>query len=115
MGVGAIGKVIQALNLSDEELWFTFTDGTQMKIFDNGRKCCERRYMHTDDDLLPHAGAILQGVSVRNAQKVETNGLFVEVQFLVVTTSRGQFTVANYNEHNGYYGGFMIVAHCMYS
>ena len=32
-----------------------------------------------------------------------------EVQFLLVNTSIGTFTVASHNEHNGYYGGFDIV------
>ena len=33
-----------------------------------------------------------------------------DCQFLIITTSKGQFTVANYNEHNGYYGGFALIA-----
>lgn len=35
-----------------------------------------------------------------------------ESQFLIITTDMGAFTIVNYNEHNGYYGGFSIVARC---
>jgi hypothetical protein len=31
-----------------------------------------------------------------------------EVAFLEVTTDRGVFQMKNHNEHNGYYGGFLI-------
>ena len=33
-----------------------------------------------------------------------------EVQFLEIKTDRGVLTMANHNEHNGWYGGFWIVA-----
>lgn len=33
-----------------------------------------------------------------------------ESQFLMIRTSLGVFTVVNYNEHNGYYGGFALRA-----
>jgi hypothetical protein len=32
-----------------------------------------------------------------------------EVQFLIVDTDRGSFTCETHNEHNGYYGGFLVV------
>lgn len=37
-----------------------------------------------------------------------TNNTEEESQFLVITTTKGQFTVVNYVEHNGFYGGFDI-------
>jgi hypothetical protein len=33
-----------------------------------------------------------------------------ETQFLIVDTTKGSFTIVNHNEHNGYYGGFGLVA-----
>ena len=33
-----------------------------------------------------------------------------EIQFLDVKTDKGIFQMANNNEHNGYYGGFLIEA-----
>jgi hypothetical protein len=44
-------------------------------------------------------------------EATEPNGDDVhEVQFLVVTTSKGAITVATHVVHNGYYGGFSIDA-----
>ena len=106
-----IDKKIADLEISEEELIFTFTDGTRMKMFDDGQSCCETRYMHTDDDLKYFVGAQLWNAEVREgpAKQVEC-GEEEETQFLVITTSKGQFTVVNYNIHNGYYGGFDIKA-----
>ena len=33
-----------------------------------------------------------------------------EVQFLDVKTDKGVFQMSSHNEHNGYYGGFWIIA-----
>jgi len=32
-----------------------------------------------------------------------------EVQFVLITTSLGVFTMATHNIHNGYYSGFSVV------
>ena len=55
-----VGKVITALTIAEDRLLFTFEDGIKMKLFDNGQSCCERRYMHTDDDIQDFVGAVLQ-------------------------------------------------------
>lgn len=108
---GAIGKEIAALGIQDYALVFTFTDGTGLKLFDNGQSCCEHRYMHTDDALDDFVGATLLDAEVRDGgEEPAEYGDVKESQFLVITTSIGQFTVVNYNEHNGYYGGFAIAA-----
>ena len=51
-------------------------------------------------------------IELRDAPNVEDDeyGNVHEVQFLVVTTSKGAFTIETHNEHNGYYGGFFIEA-----
>ena len=107
----ASGKEIAALDIDEKRLLFTFADGTAMKLYDDGQSCCERRYMHTDDQLEDFVGAQFREAEVRNGptESIEY-GDPKESQFLVVTTSVGQFTVVNYNEHNGYYGGFAIRA-----
>ena len=108
---GAIGKEIAALGIQDNALVFTFTDGTGLKLFDDGQSCCEYRYMHTDDALDDFVGATLLDAEVRDGgEEPAEYGDVKESQFLVITTSIGQFTVVNYNEHNGYYGGFAIAA-----
>ena len=113
--VGAIlnskNKQIASIGIYDETLLFVFDDNTTLTIFDDGQSCCEHRYMHTDDKLDDFIGATFQGAEVRDGP---TEGIeyepMKESQFLIITTSKGQFTVVNYNEHNGYYGGFSIVA-----
>ncbi len=107
-----IGKKIANLEINEEDLIFTFTDGTKMRMFDDGQSCCETRYMHTDDDLKYFVGAQLWNAEVREGPTEEQGeyGEEEETQFLVITTSKGQFTVVNYNIHNGYYGGFDIKA-----
>lgn len=107
----AVGKTIQALTLGeDEALHFTFTDGSQMKLFDDGQSCCESRYMRTDDELKDYIGAQLTGAEIKEAPSIPCDGDEHEVQFLEVQTSKGVFTMSSHNEHNGYYGGFSIRA-----
>jgi len=106
----AIGKTITALHLgNDNALHFEFEDCYKMKLFDDGQSCCESRYMTTDDNLAYFVGAELMDVEVREAPTVVGEyGEEHEVQFLVITTSKGCFTMESHNEHNGYYGGFAI-------
>lgn len=107
---GCLGKTIAALKLSDDDaLHFVFTDGSKLKISDEGQSCCENRYMSTDDDLSEFIGAKLLGAAIKDAPDVDDYewGLH-EVQFLEVKTDRGVFTMASHNEHNGYYGGFSV-------
>jgi hypothetical protein len=108
---GAIGKKISALSLGeDDALHFVFEDGSKLKLFDDGQSCCESRYMRTDDDLNAFVGAELLSAVVREAPNEADEYGGHEVAFLVVTTSKGAFTMASHNEHNGYYGGFCIRA-----
>ena len=97
-------------NGAETGVMFTFEDRSILFMYDDHQQCCERRWMHTDDDLSYFQGAILQGSEIRKGpvERVEY-GDEKESQFLIVTTSKGQFTVVNYNEHNGYYGGFSLL------
>lgn len=106
----ALGKVIEKVNLDNNELVFKFADGTGLKMFDDGQSCCEDRYMRTDYDLSDYQGATLLDFELKNAPSVEDDYGTHEVQFLDIKTSNGVFQMANHNEHNGYYGGFWIVA-----
>lgn len=110
---GAVGKTIAALRLGDDDaLHFEFSDGSKMKLSDEGQSCCESRYMRTDDSLSEYVGAKLLGAEIKEAPDVQEDDDWNvhEVQFLEVQTDRGVFTMASHNEHNGYYGGFWIVA-----
>lgn len=108
----AVGKRIAALELADDELRFTLADGSRVALYDDGQSCCESRHLDTDDDLKSFVGAELRGAEVRDAGETTEGeyGNVHEIQFLVVETSSGQFTVSAHNEHNGYYGGISIRA-----
>jgi len=109
--LSAVGKRIKAIEVDDDELRLAFEDGSRIKLFDDGQSCCERRYMTCDDDLSYYIGAQLLDAEIKDAPDEEDEyGEVHEVQFLEVKTSKGSFTVASHNEHNGYYGGFWIKA-----
>jgi len=107
----SIGKIIEKVSLEGNKLVFNFTDGTGLKMFDDGQSCCEYRYMSTDDDLNEFKGATLLDFELKNVSNIENEYEVHEIQFLDVKTSNGVFQMANHNEHNGYYGGFWIEAH----
>lgn len=107
----SIGKVIKSVTLGqDDALRFVFTDESKIKIRDCGQSCCENRYMRTDDKLEEFAGAALLGAEIKEGPPIADNGYAHEVQFLEIKTSKGSFTMASHNEHNGYYGGFLLQA-----
>lgn len=107
-----MGKEILALGVEDNVLSIFFTDGDWIKFSDEGQSCCEHRYMNTDDDLSYHIGAKFLGARKESGpmESEDEWGGCVEAQFLLIDTTRGTFTVCNYNSHNGYYGGFDVVA-----
>ncbi len=102
-------KELKDLSIDNNALILTFIDDTCIKLFDAGQNCCEVRWMHSDDDLAYFIGATLQDADVQDGPTVQGSDV-QESQFLIISTSKGQFTVVNYNEHNGYYDGFIIVA-----
>lgn len=111
---GSYGRQIASVAIIDDnseaKIRVDFADGTHLLLWDNGQSCCENRYVRTDDDLAYHAGAELQAVELREAPNEADEYGDHEVQFLLLTTSKGVITFANHNEHNGYYGGFAIRA-----
>ena len=108
----ALGKTIADLRLLTDSLFVYFTDGTGVRLLDEGQQCCETRYMQTDDNLAEYIGSTLIGVMLRRAPELTCDGdqEIHEVQFLAVTTSEGVFTVSTHNKHSGCYGGFSVVA-----
>ncbi len=93
-------------------LIFRFTDGTAMQLRDEGQQCCEVRYMHTDDRLSDFVGAQFRSAKIRSVPLISTDEYDGkhEIQFLIVKTSIGEFTIETHNVHNGYYGGFSVEA-----
>lgn len=104
-----IGKIITKLYLDNNCLNFVFDDGYKMRLQDCGQSCCEVRYMATDDNLLEFVGSKLLDIEVRDGPEEGSEEVH-EIQFLLITTSFGVFTMVNHNEHNGYYGEFSIQA-----
>lgn len=107
---GSVGKEIKGLALKDDCLRIAFTDNTVLVIADEGQSCCEHRYMVCDDNLPKYIGGKMLDASLETAPSPPSEYDEHEVQFLHIKTSKGSFTVSNHNEHNGYYGGFHIVA-----
>jgi len=120
----AKGKVLAGIELSKavwstkdqryhskDRLIFRFTDGSGFYIYDEPYG---GRYMNCDDDLSAFVGATFLGAEVHNVKCREIpcdyDDIVHEIGFLVVSTSLGEFTVETHNEHNGYYGGFGLVA-----
>jgi hypothetical protein len=104
----ALGKTIKDVKLVGDVLIISFEDGSGIRITDDGQSCCEHRYMNTDDDLTDFEGATLNDMELSDGPTDEEEYSCVESQFLKISTSKGGFTVVNYNSHNGYYGGFWI-------
>jgi len=79
-----------------------------LRFRDDGQSCCERRHMHSDDDLSYFVGADFLYATIKRGPSEEygDEGDVRECQFLEIGTSKGAFIIANYNDHNGYYGGF---------
>lgn len=105
----AVGKTITEVKMENDNLYLNFSDHSGIVLYDDGQSCCESRYMTTDDKLEDFVGATLVGGEIREAPDVVDDYAYHEVQFLLITTSKGVFTLETHNEHNGYYGGFAIV------
>lgn len=106
----SLGKKIKQVYIIDNLLTFVFEDETKLRISDDGQSCCEYRYMETADDLSEFVDCILLDLELKDAPNIEDEYGEHEVQFLDVKTSNGVFQISTHNEHNGYYGGFWIVA-----
>lgn len=108
-----IGKEIKSVRVSGDALSIVVDDGTKIEILDDGQCCCEDRHMSCDDDLSSYIGATILRFELADGTDVADDSVVGGVhntQFLRVHTSKDLFTVVNHNEHNGYYGGFSIVA-----
>lgn len=108
-----VGKHIASLSINgDNELLIDFDSGPSLCLYDNGQDCCEHRYMSTDDNLKYYVGSKFIGAELLDSPPINIgdNEDHHDIQFLVVKTSNGSFTMQNHNEHNGYYGGFSVKA-----
>jgi hypothetical protein len=101
-----VGHTIAGAKLEEDRLSLAFDNGKGIEIFDNGQSCCEYRYMRTDDDVSSLVGHKLLAIEATDAPDEPGEYGYHEVVFLEIRTDGGFITIANHNEHNGYYGGF---------
>lgn len=102
---------ITNIHMDGDQLLINFTTGHTLRLSDDGQSCCEHRYMNTDDDLSYYIGSRLTGFRVQEGADDEGEyGDVTESMFLLIDTTKGTFTIANYNSHNGYYGGISVRA-----
>ena len=92
--------------MSEKRLTLALSGGKTIEIWDNGQSCCESRYMRTDDDVQSLVGHTLARIDAKDAPNESDEYGEHEVVFVEVGTDNGFITIANHNEHNGYYGGF---------
>ena len=105
------GLRITSAKIDESALELSFINGTTVRFSDHGQICCERRYMNTDDDINSLVGNKLVKVEIKdggyNGDRADRYEV-LECQFLEIQTDKGFITAANYNYHNGYYGGFSL-------
>lgn len=101
----------------ENEGYLIETDKAKYTVYVGGEKegqCCESwGYMSTDDNLDEYIGAELLSIEevdddYATKQIRERDGKYIDeggdTCFVRVNTSKGMFTLAVYNAHNGYYG-----------
>ena len=92
----ASGKRIEGLVLEDDVLRFSFSDGTGLKMWDDGQSCCEHRYMVTDDDLSEFEGAVFVSAEIREGPKMEDEYEVSahKIQFFGDSYGQGRFDIS---------------------
>lgn len=109
-----LGKTIAGIRKDGDTLKFQFDDGTLLDLWDDGQSCCESRYLTCDDkaDFDQWKGAKLVKIETVPGPDIDGGSEHHETEFLNVETDRGLIQCVSHNEHNGYYGGFSVVAKC---
>lgn len=101
------GQIITSAQIDEERLRLGLSGGKTIEIWDNGQSCCEHRYMTTDDDVSSLIGNELRRIEAKPGPSIEGEYDDCHEQvFIEVATDKAFVTIANHNEHNGYYGGF---------
>lgn len=95
--------------VDDEHLLIICICGSHYKIYDNGQRCCEKRWMTCDDDLSMFQGCTISDIEILDYKESDDEdecGDVEDIQFLRIMTNLGDFRICMHNNHNGYYGGF---------
>lgn len=102
------GRKIQDVIFTEESMTLKFEDGRGIQIIDAGQDCCEHRYMTTDDNVADLIGGMLRKIEEKPGPEVEEEYDVHETCFVEVATQDDHIIITNHNEHNGYYGGFLM-------
>lgn len=100
------GRTICGAEIIDNRLRLTLDGGKEIEIWDDGQSCCESRYMTCDDDLKSLLGHKITRIETKAGPNTDAEYDVHEQVFVEVGTDKNFITIANHNEHNGYYGGF---------
>lgn len=108
----SLDKVITGFKLEDNVITFDFEDGSALDLYDAGQSCCESRWITTDDTLEDFIGGKLVDAEVSEIVDADDEDSYEvhEVAFLRLTTTKGVAVFETHVDHNGYYGGFAVVA-----
>jgi hypothetical protein len=103
------GMIIRDAEVDEDSITLKFDFG-KLTLRDNGQRCCENRYMSTDDDVRSLIGSRFVCYEVKDGPDESEDDEYEvhDTQFLEIQTDSGFVTLVNHNEHNGYYGGFDI-------
>lgn len=101
-------QVILSVSMTEEHIDLRLSGNKTIRLVDNGQSCCASRYMRTDDDIQALVGSTLERLEIKDGPDLLDGIECHEQQFLEIGTNRGFITIANHNEHNGYYGGFSL-------
>ncbi len=104
------GQIITSVNLDTEDdgrCIITFESGS-ITLYDDGRNCCEHRFITTDDDITSLVGSPLTKIELLKVEVDEGEYETHEIAFVHVHAGVHTVTLCTHNEHNGYYGGFNL-------
>lgn len=103
--------IVEASEEEMTKIHISLADTSMLEIYDIGDDGGAYRYITTDDDLSVFIGAEVYVVILKEyKEKDGDHGDIIEIQFLEIVTNIGPITFVCHNEHNGWYGGFNVVA-----
>ena len=105
-----VGKTIVDVDFNEDGLFLLFEYGIKVHIYDNGQSCCEHRYIVCDDDVSSLIGQKFKGIEEKECSDISQEDDYDvhDIMFVEVQTFSNSIALVTHNEHNGYYGGFIL-------
>lgn len=104
-----LGKTIKLIQV-EPNLTIYFTDDVMLTMWDDNWQCCEKRWLHSDDNPADLVGATLMDIQMEEGVDDEGEVHIVESQFIRILTDKAPFVVTAYNQHTGAYAGIVVKA-----